>query len=191
MVDITIDSIINDAKKKMEGVIDSAKEDFASIRTGRANPALFNRLLVDYYGTKTPLQQLAAIQAPEPRVIVITPYDKTTTAAIEKAIRESDLGVNPNNETNLLRVVLPEMTQERRKDYTKIAKVKAEEAKVAVRGLRHKAKAEIDKLVKDKNSEVSEDDGKRAEKALDSATKGKTTDIDTLLSQKENELLSI
>lgn len=186
-----IENILKETNVKMNGTIESAKEDFASIRTGRANPALFSKIVVDYYGTPTPLQQLATITAPEPRLIVITPYDKGAVYEVERAIRDSDLGVSPVNEQKMIRVVLPEMTQERRAEYIKLAHTKAEEAKIALRNIRRKSKEDIDKLVKDKSSEVSEDEGFRSEKELDSATKKHVEAIDTLLSAKEKELSSI
>ena len=131
-----IPDIIKDAEHKMVGAVDHAREEFAAIRTGRAHPAMFNKLLVDYYGAPTPLQQLATFQVPEARTVLITPFDRGAMAGIEKAIRDSDLGVNPANDGNLIRLVLPQLTEERRREYIKVARHKAEEARVAVRNIR-------------------------------------------------------
>src|SRR5215470_18869066 len=133
----------------MERAIEFAKEDFATIRTGRATPAMFNKIIIDYYGTPTPLPQMASIAVPEPRMAIIKPYDNGQLHAMEKAIRDSDLGVNPNNEGTQLRIVLPQMTEERRREMVKVARHKAEEAKVAIRNVRRHAKSDIDKIVKD------------------------------------------
>lgn len=184
-----IDSILKDAKKRMDGAIDFAKEDFASVRTGRANPTMFNKLEAEYYGTMTPLQQLATFQSPEPRVMLITPFDRSSIQAIEKAIRNSDLGVNPAIDGNNVRVVLPELTEERRKDYIKVVRGKAEEARVAVRNIRRNSIDAIKKAEKDK--EIGEDDAKRAEKKLEEQTKKTIDSIDQLLSAKEAELMEV
>lgn len=184
-----ISEIISDAESKMANAIEYAKEEFAAIRTGRAHPAMFAKLTADYYGTQTPLQQLATFQVPEARMVLITPFDKTATNAIEKSIRDSDLGVNPTNDGNLLRVTLPELTEDRRKEYIKLAKTKAEDARISVRGARRTAKEALDKMVKDK--EVGEDEVGRAEKQLDAATKRHTDVIDDVLKHKEAELLEV
>ncbi|HET8615369.1 MAG TPA: ribosome recycling factor [Actinomycetales bacterium] len=184
-----IDETLLDAEEKMEKAVEVAKEDFAAIRTGRANPAMFNKLTVDYYGSPTPMMQLASFQTPEARTVLITPYDKSAMSAIEKALRDSDLGANPANDGNVIRVVLPQLTEERRKDYIKIARSKAEEARVSVRNIRRKAKETIDRFVKD--GEVGEDEGTRAEKELESTTKKYVDTIDDLLSRKETELLDV
>lgn len=184
-----IDDTLFEAEEKMEKAVEVAKEDFAAIRTGRANPALFYKVLVDYYGAPTPLQQLASFQVPEPRMILITPFDKSATHEIEKALRASSLGVNPNNDSGVLRIVLPELTQERRKEYIKLASTKGEDAKVSIRNIRRHAKTAIDKLVKD--GEVGEDDGTRGEKELDQLTKKYVDSVDTLLKAKESELLEV
>ncbi|WP_411742096.1 ribosome recycling factor [Raineyella sp. W15-4] len=173
----------------MDHAVEFAKEEFAAIRTGRAHPAMFNKLTAEYYGTPTPLQQLASFTVPEARMILITPYDRSAINAVEKAIRDSDLGVNPSNDGISIRCVLPELTAERRKEYTKLAKSKAEDAKVSVRNARRAAKEAIDKLVKDK--EIGEDEGKRAETELDKTTKKYTDQIDELLKAKEAELLEV
>jgi ribosome recycling factor len=184
-----IDETLLEAEEKMDKAVSVAKEDFAGIRTGRATPAMFNKIVVDYYGTMTPITQMATIQAPEPRMATISVYDKSTLAAVEKAIRDSDLGVNPTNDGNLIRVVFPQLTEERRRDYIKVAKTKGEDAKVSVRNIRRHAKEAIDKLVKD--GEVGEDDGRRAEKELDDLTAKHTAKIDDLLKHKEAELLEV
>lgn len=183
------DEILLVAADKMDKAIEFAKEEFAAIRTGRASGALFAKINADYYGSPTPLQQLASFSTPEPRTVIVTPFDKTAIAAIEKAIRDSDLGVSPANDGNVLRVVLPALTEERRRDYVKLAKAKAEDARVAIRGVRRKAKEDIDKQVKD--GEIGEDEGNRAEKELDVLTKKYTDQIDGLLATKEQELLEV
>ena len=184
-----IDETLFDAEEKMEKAVEVAKEDFAGIRTGRATPAMFNKLMVDYYGAPTPLQQLASFQTPEARTILITPFDKSAMAEIEKTLRDSDLGVNPSNDGNMIRCVLPQLTEERRKDYIKLARHKGEDAKVSIRNVRRKAKDELDKLVKD--GEVGEDDGSRGEKELDATTKKYIDHVDELLKGKEAELREI
>lgn len=184
-----VDETLLEAGEKMDKSVEALKNEFASIRTGRANPSLFANLTADYYGAPTPLQQLASFQAPEARTILITPYDKSALGAIEKAIRNSDLGANPDNDGNVVRVVMPEMTEERRREYVKMASHKAEDGRVAVRNTRRHAKTAIDKLVKD--GEIGEDDGSRAEKELDALTKKHTDQIDALLKVKEAELTEV
>jgi ribosome recycling factor len=184
-----IDETLLDAEEKMEKAVEVAKDDFGAIRTGRANPAMFSKLLVDYYGSPTPMVQLASFQTPEARTVLITPYDKGAMGAIEKALRDSDLGANPADDGNVIRVVLPQLTEDRRRDYIKIARTKAEEARVSVRNIRRKAKESIDRLVKD--GQIGEDEGTRAEKELESTTKKYVDTIDDLLSRKETELLDV
>ncbi|HEX8973483.1 ribosome recycling factor [Oryzihumus sp.] len=184
-----LDETLLEAEEKMEKAIEVAKEDFASIRTGRANPALFTKLLVDYYGSPTPLQQLASFQTPEARTILITPFDKSAMHEIEKTLRDSNLGVNPNNDGGVIRINLPELTEERRREYIKLARHKGEEAKVSIRNIRRKAKEEMDRLVKD--GEVGEDDGVRAERELETVTKKYVDTVDSLLKHKEAELLDV
>ncbi len=184
-----IDDIIKDTARKMAGAIDFARQDFATVRTGRANPAMFNRLEAEYYGTPTPLQQLATFQSPEPRVMLISPFDVTALNAIEKAIRNSDLGVNPANDGRAIRVVLPELTEERRKEYIKMVRAKAEESRIAVRNIRRRAVEQIKKA--EKNKEIGEDDAKRAEKRLDDETKKAVETIDQMLKAKETELMAV
>jgi ribosome recycling factor len=184
-----ISDTIRDAETKMASAIEYAKEEFAAIRTGRAHPAMFAKLTADYYGAQTPLQQLATFQVPEARVVLITPFDQSSVNAIEKSIRDSDLGVNPSNDGKIIRVTLPQLTEQRRKEYIKLAKNKAEDARVSVRGARRTAKDVLDKLVKDK--EVGEDEVTRAEKVLDAATKKHTDAIDEMLKHKEADLLAV
>ncbi|MEV4532215.1 ribosome recycling factor [Asanoa sp. NPDC049518] len=184
-----IDDTLLEAEEKMDGAVHHAKEEFAAIRTGRANAAMFSKIIIDYYGTPTPLTQMASVGTPEPRMAIIKPYDNSQLGAMEKAIRDSDLGVNPNNEGNQLRIVLPQMTEERRRDMIKVARHKAEEAKIAVRNVRRKAKEELDRLVKD--GETGEDEGRRGEKDLDDLTHRYVTQIDELLKHKETELLEV
>lgn len=184
-----IDEILMDAELKMDSAIEYAKEEFAAIRTGRAHPAMFSKLVVDYYGAATPLQQLASFQVPEARMVLITPYDKGSMAGIEKAIRDSDLGVNPTDDGNVIRVTLPELTEERRKEYIKLARTKAEEARISIRNHRRAAKEALDKLVKDKAA--GEDEVTRAEKQLDGVTKQHTDAVDEVLKHKESELIEV
>ena len=184
-----IEDSLSEAKTKMGKAVDSAKEDFASVRTGRANPSLFSGILVDYYGAPTPLQQLASFQNPEARTLLITPYDRSALGEIEKALRNSDVGANPANDGNVIRVVMPELTEERRRDYVKIVHSKAEDGRISVRSIRRTAKEAIEKLVKD--GEIGEDEGKRAEKELDALTKKASEQIDTAAKNKEAELLKV
>lgn len=184
-----IDETMLEAEEKMEKAVEVAKEHLAGIRTGRVNPGLFSKVTVDYYGAPTPLQQLASFQTPEARVLLITPFDKGAMSDIEKALRESDLGANPSNDGNVIRITMPELTAERRKEYIKLAQSQGEEAKVSVRHVRRHAKDQLEKLVKD--GEVGEDEGTRAEKDLDALTKKFTDRIDELLKHKEAELLEV
>lgn len=184
-----IQEIIQDAEQKMKGAIEHARDEFGAIRTGRAHPAMFNKLTVDYYGAPTPLQQLATFQVPEARTVLISPFDRGSMAGIEKAIRDSDLGVNPSNDGNVIRIVMPQLTQERRRDYVKMSKQKAEEAKVSVRNIRRHANDSVHKLLKDK--EIGEDDARQAEKQLDGTTKKYVDQVDELLKAKEAELLEV
>ena len=184
-----IADIIKDAEQKMRGAVEVAKEEFGSIRTGRAHPSMFNKLMADYYGAPTPLQQLATFQVPEARTILITPYDRSAMPAIERAIRDSDLGVNPSNDGHTIRCILPALTEERRKEYIKMARHKAEEGRVSVRNVRRHAIESVKRLEKDK--EIGEDEAVRAEKALDASTKKFVEEIDDLLKGKEQDLLEV
>ena len=184
-----IDETLLAAEEKMDKAVEVAKEDFATIRTGRANPAMFSKIMVDYYGSPTPLQQLASFATPEARTILISPFDMSSMRAVEKAIRDSDLGVNPTDDGKVIRVVLPQLTEERRRDYVKLAKHKAEEARVAVRNIRRHAKDELDRIARD--GEAGEDEVARAEKELEALTKRHVELVDQLLVHKENELLEV
>ena len=184
-----VNTILKDADSKMSKAVDVAKDDFASIRTGRANPALFNKIMVDYYGTYTALSQLASIQVPEARMAVIAPFDKGAMAAIEKAIRESDLGVNPGNDGVVIRINFPQLTEERRKEFIKVAKGKSEDSKVSMRNIRRAAKEAIEKLEKD--GHIGKDDLRRGEKELEKITSDHVAKVDELLKHKEVELLEI
>ncbi len=184
-----INETLNEAAQKMDKAVSVAREDFAAIRTGRAHPSMFHKINVDYYGNPTPLQQLASFTLPEARVILISPFDQSAMANIEKAIRDSDLGVNPADDGRNIRVVLPELTEERRKEYIKVARHKAEEGRVAVRNVRRSAKQSLEKLEKD--GEVGKDDLVGAEKRLDAVTKKHVDAIDEMLKGKETELLEV
>jgi ribosome recycling factor len=184
-----IDLILLEAEEKMDKAVVVAREDFATIRTGRANPAMFAKIVIDYYGTMTPLNQMAGFQIPEPRLIVIVPYDKGSFTSIETAIRDSDLGVNPTSDGTVIRVSLPQLTEERRRDYIKVAKHKAEDSRVSVRNIRRNAKDQLDRLQKD--GEAGEDDVRRAEKSLDDVTHRHVEHIDDILKHKEAELLEV
>lgn len=184
-----IPDILTEAELKMDSAVEYAKEEFAAIRTGRAHPAMFAKLTADYYGAPTPLQQLASFQVPDARMVLISPYDRSSMNAIEKSIRDSDLGVNPSNDGHVIRVTLPQLTEERRKEYIKLARHKAEEARISIRNHRRWAKDALDKLIKDK--EAGEDEVNRAEKQLDQITKTYVDQIDEVLKNKEAELLEV
>lgn len=184
-----INETLREAEQKMGKAVEVTREEFAAIRAGRAHPSMFAKLTAEYYGTPTPIQQLASFTAPEARIILIQPYDMGAMAGIEKAIRDSDLGVNPTNDGKVLRCVFPELTEERRKEYIKVAKAKAEEGRVSVRNIRRSAKQAMDKAEKD--GEVSQDDVTGAEKKLDATTKKHTDEIDEMLKKKESELLEV
>ncbi|KEP76276.1 ribosome recycling factor [Microbacterium hydrothermale] len=183
-----IADVLADAGARMDRAVEAAKEDFATVRTGRANPQMFQKVLVDYYGSPTPLAQLASLNNPEARTLVINPYDKSALKAIEQAIRDMpNLGVNPTNDGTIVRVTMPELTQDRRKEYVKIVRGKGEDAKVQVRNLRRKAKDDLDAL----KSDVGEDELVRAEKELDAVTRTHVDLIDEALKRKEAELLEV
>jgi ribosome recycling factor len=186
---VVIDEALREADQKMAKAVEVAKDDFAAIRTGRAHPSMFSNIVADYYGSPTPLQQLAGFQVPDPRTVLISPYDKGAMPAIEKAIRDSDMGVNPGNDGSVIRITMPQLTEERRKEYIKVAKTKGEDAKVSVRSIRRHAMDLIGKSVKD--GEAGEDEGKSAEKRLDGMTKKYVDSIDQLLKHKEAELLEV
>ncbi|GAA4829180.1 ribosome recycling factor [Saccharopolyspora rosea] len=184
-----IDEALLEGEEKMQKAVEVAKDELATVRTGRANPAMFNGIVVDYYGSPTPLNQLASINVPEARMVVIKPYDASQLKAMETAIRDSDLGVNPSNDGQLIRVVVPQMTEERRKEMAKLAKHKGEEGKITVRSIRRKVKEEIDRIVKD--GEAGEDEGTRGEKELENITHRYVAQIDELVKHKEAELLEV
>nr|WP_221446944.1 ribosome recycling factor [Microbacterium thalassium] len=172
----------------MDRAVEGAKDDFATVRTGRANPQLFQKVLVDYYGSPTPLDQLASLNAPEARSLIVTPYDKSALKAIEQAIRDMpNLGANPTNDGSIVRITMPELTEERRKEFVKLVRSKGEDAKVHIRGLRRKSKDELDAL----KGEVGEDELVRAEKELDALTRAHVDAIDEALKRKEAELLEV
>jgi ribosome recycling factor len=183
-----IADVLSDATARMHKAVEVAKDDFASVRTGRANPQLFQKIMVSYYGTPTPLSQLASLQNPEARTLVVTPYDKSALKDIEQAIRDTpNLGANPTNDGNIVRVTLPELTEERRREYVKIVRSKAEDARVSVRNIRRKAKDDLDGL----KGEVGDDEVSRAEKELEQLTKTNVDAIDDALKRKEAELLEV
>ena len=184
-----IDDTLLDAEEKMEKAVVVAKDDFGGIRTGRATPQMFNKIVIDYYGAMTPVNQLASLTVPEPRMAIISPYDKSSLGLIERAIRDSDLGVNPSNDGNIIRIAFPQLTQERRREFIKVARAKAEDAKIAIRNIRRKAKEELDRMVKD--GETGEDEVARAEKELEKTTGQYVGTVDELLKHKEAELLEV
>ena len=182
-------TLLADAQSKMNKAVEVAKDDFGAIRTGRAHPAMFNKIMVDYYGTYTALSQLASIQVPESRMAVISPFDKGAMSSIEKAIRDSDLGVNPQTDGVVIRVNFPQLTEERRRDYIKVAKTKAEDSKISMRNIRRSAKEAMEKLEKD--GDIGKDDIARGEKELEKITADHVAKIDELLKHKETELLEV
>jgi ribosome recycling factor len=186
---MTIQTVIADTNTKMNKAVDVAKEDFASIRTGRAHPSMFAKIMVEYYGSATPLSQLATVQVPEARTALVTPFDKSAIPSIEKAIRESDLGVNPGGDGNVIRVNFPQLTEERRKEFIKVAKAKAEDSKISIRSIRRAAKEAMEKL--EKEGLIGKDDLTRGEKELEKVTSDHVAKIDELLKHKEVELLEV
>jgi ribosome recycling factor len=184
-----IDDTLFEAEEKMDKAVSVAKEDFSIIRTGRAHPGMFSKVTVDYYGSPTPVNQLASFHVPEPRMVVIQPFDKNSLGAIERAIRNSDLGVNPSNEGTVIRIVLPELTEDRRREYIKTARHKAEDGRVAIRNIRRHAKETLNKMIK--SGDAPEDDVHRAERELDELTHTYEAQVDELLKHKEAELLEV
>lgn len=182
-----IEETLFEAEEKMEKAVAVAKDELATIRTGRANPAMFSGITIDYYNTPTPLNQIASINVPEARMVIIKPYDPSQLGAMEKAIRNSDLGVNPTNDGTIIRIVVPHLSGERRRDLVKVAHHKGEEARVAIRNIRRKAKDELERMIKDGDS--GEDDVRRAEKELESLTAKYVHQADDLVKHKESELL--
>ncbi len=179
--------VIDECQDKMHKAVEHLKVEFGGIRTGRATSSLVDKLRVDYYGSEVPLQQLASFSVPEPRVLVISPYDKIAIKGIERAIQSSDVGITPNNDGVVIRLVFPELTGERRRDLVKLVKHRAEEARVAVRNIRRQARHDLEGLAKD--GDLSDDDLKRAEDTLERHTKGVVADIEAVLAKKEHELL--
>ncbi len=178
-----------EAEEKMDKALEVAREDMSSIRTGRAHPAMFTKVLVDYYGSPTPMQQLASFQVPDARTILIQPYDKSSLPAVEKALRDADNSVNPSNDGNQIRIIMPQLTEERRRDYIKVARTKGEDAKISVRNIRRHTKDTIEAAVKD--GDIGEDEGTRTEKELEVLTKRHADAIDEVLKHKEAELLEV
>ena len=183
------DSILREIDEKMKKAVSVNQEELASIRSGRATPNLLNRITVDYYGTQTPLNQLANLSVPEPRLLVIAPYDPNSISAIEKAILASDLGVNPANDGSVVRLAFPQLTEDRRKELVKVAHVRAEEGRIAIRNLRRHAKQELEKLKKD--GEISEDEERGAETQLQKITDRNIAEVDEHLKHKEAELSEV
>jgi ribosome recycling factor len=184
-----IDETLFDAEEKMEKAVSVAKEELSTVRTGRATPGMFSRIHVDYFGAATPLNQMAAINIPEARMAIVKPFDPSQLHSIEKSIRDSDLGVNPTNDGTIIRVLFPQLSEERRKDMVKLARNKGEEAKISIRNVRRKAKEELDRIQKD--GEAGEDEVVRAEKELQHVTDRYVAQVDELVKHKEAELLEV
>ncbi len=180
---------VDEARDKMHKAVAHMQEEFAGIRTGRATPAIVEKLRVDYYGSEVPLQQLAGFSVPEPRVLVIAPYDKSAIKAIEKAIQSSDVGVTPSNDGAVIRLAFPELTADRRKELVKVVKARAEDGRVAVRNVRRHVRQELEHLERD--GEISKDDLERIEKDLEKLTHDVIAEVDTMLGHKEKELLEV
>jgi ribosome recycling factor len=184
-----VDLVMEDTRERMSKAIEHVKSEFGAIRTGRATSTLIEGLLVDYYGTETPLKQLANFSVPEPRLLVVSPFDKGSMAAIEKAIGNADLGLTPSNDGNVIRLAFPALTEERRKTFVKMVKTKAEEGRVALRGVRRHARQELENLEKEQG--LSSDEIERLEKVLDKMTQDEVAVVDALLAHKEQELLEV
>jgi ribosome recycling factor len=186
---MTVQDALHEAEQKMMSAVASTQDEFATIRTGRANPKLLERITVDYYGTHTPLNQLASFSVPEPRLLVVQPFDRTAMAAMEKAIMASDLGLTPTNDGNVIRLSFPPLTEERRRDLTKVAHQRAEEGRVAVRNIRRHAKDSLERM--ERAAEISEDDLHRSERDLQRLTDQYIAEIDGLVEHKERELMEV
>jgi ribosome recycling factor len=184
-----VDLVMEETRERMTRALEHVKVEFATVRTGRASSVLVENLLVDYYGTETPLKQLANFSVPEPRMLVVSPFDKGAMTAIEKAISNADLGLNPSNDGVVIRLAFPALTEERRKSFVKIVRTKAEEGKVALRGVRRHARQELENLEKEQG--LSKDDIERLEKVLDKMTQDEVAAVDALLAHKEQELLEV
>ncbi|MDY3127779.1 MAG: ribosome recycling factor [Corynebacterium sp.] len=184
-----IDEIQLEAEDRMSNSVEHTREELVTIRTGRANPAMFNNVIADYYGVPTPITQMATVSVPEPRMLLIKPYEQAMMGEIENAIRNSDLGVNPTNDGQVLRVTIPQLTEERRRDLVKVAKSKGEDGKIAIRNVRRKAMEQLKKLQKD--GDAGEDEVVAAEKEMEKTTQGYVEQIDKLVANKENELMEV
>lgn len=184
-----VKEIINDAEQRMKKAIEHLKQDLASLRAGRANPAMLDKVMVNYYGTPTPINQLANITVPEARLLIIQPWDKSVIPEIEKAIMKSDLGVTPTNDGNVVRIAIPQLTEERRKELVKVAKKRAEDAKVAVRNIRREANDEI--KAKEKEKAISEDEAKKAADDIQKLTDKYVKDIDLIFQAKEKDIMEV
>lgn len=182
-----IEELLKEAREKMENAVEHVGSDFSTVRTGRANPQILNRVVVEYYGSSTPLQQLATFSVPEPRLLVISPFDKSSIQAIEKGLQEADLGLNPSNDGQVIRLGFPPLTEERRRDLIKVVRGMAEEGRVSVRNIRRHTKSDMEAL----HGEISDDDIHRAEKELQDLTDRFVASIDELLGRKEAELLEV
>lgn len=187
--DTLIEAALSESRERMHKVLEHTKADFGAVRTGRASPVLVEKLRVDYYGSEVPLQQIAGFSIPEPRVLVVNPYDKGALKAIEKALAASDLGINPSNDGQIIRLVFPELTEERRKEFVKVVKHRAEEGRVAVRNVRRATRHELEAFEKD--GDISSDELDRAEKELEKLTHELVAELDKLLAHKERELLEL
>ena len=186
---MTVESVLVDANEKMDKAVGVLKEELGGVRTGRATPSLLSRLVVDYYGTAVPIQQLATFSVPEPRQLVIQPFDKGAIASMEKAIQQSDIGITPSNDGSIIRLTFPPLTEERRKEYVKVVKHMAEDGRVAVRNVRRDARKHLESA--QKAGEISEDDLERAEKEMEKITHEHVEHIDKALERKEHELLEV
>jgi len=186
-----IKDVLADAEQRMKGVIEATKRDFAAVRTGRANPGILDRVVVDYYGTPTPLNQMANISAPDPRMLLIQPWDKSQIAAVEKAVLKADLGLNPSNDGSVVRLSIPQLTEERRKELVKLVRKEAEEKRVAVRNIRRDANEAIKNLEKDSANDISEDDAKKGLDDVQKLTDQYINAVDGLLETKEKEIMEI
>ena len=184
-----IDDLLTEAELKMSAAVEHTRGQFGKIRTGRANPGLITDLSVEYYGAMTPLQQVASVSVPEPRMLLVSPYDASALKNIERAIAQADLGLNPSNDGKMIRVVFPELTEERRKEFVRLARERAEEGRISIRNVRRAAKGDIGKLLAD--SEITEDDERRADKSLQDLTDRYVVEVDNLLANKEKELLEV
>lgn len=182
-----IDGVLAEAREKMTQAVEHVVAEFATVRTGRANPQILNRITAEYYGSQTPLQQLATFSVPEPRLLVISPFDKSSVGAIDRALQEADLGISPSNDGQVIRLAFPALTEERRKDLIKIVRSMAEDGRVAVRNIRRHSKSEMEEL----HGEISDDDIHRGEQELQEVTDNYVAEIDGLLENKESELLEV